>query len=87
MIEGARPGRDVSDAPADRARVRGYVEHVAPTDAFALMWDGSGVAHIPLAVVAAVRKPHHTMSDLPVVPRVQRRAIVLPGQLEMDFPV
>jgi hypothetical protein len=45
-------------APADRQRIRGYVVHVAPSFAFALLWDGEAEAHIPLALVLGVHRPH-----------------------------
>lgn len=39
-------------------RVRGYVEHVTPTDVFALVWDGRATVHVPLGLLPAVRQPH-----------------------------
>lgn len=66
-------------------RVRGYVEHVSPTDAFALVWDGHGPAHVPLALVVAVRRPHlheDAMSDaVPPPPPRARVPLPMPGQL------
>lgn len=73
----------------DVSRVRGYVEHVAPTDAFALMWEGAGLAHVPLARVSAVRRPHfdEPLDGCPVTPPPFRVRVPeqLPGQLEMVF--
>lgn len=79
---------DTRDAPADRARVRGYVEHVAPTDAFAKMWDGSGDVHVPIVRVATVRKPSFSepLDGNPVAPRVREPIYVDYGdQLTFEF--
>jgi hypothetical protein len=48
----------VPGAPADRARVRGYVTHVAASGAFVLVWDGHGEAHVPVELIGAVHRPH-----------------------------
>lgn len=68
-------------------RVRGYVQHVAPTDAFALIWDGLRETHIPLAVVADVHRPHWTEElDGKPVSKPERHVIfVYPGQLQFDL--
>ena len=71
-------------------RVRGFVEHVSPTNAFALVWDGEGTQHVPCQVVAAVRSPHFSepLDGPPVAPPPARAAIALPhvhpGQLTLD---
>lgn len=76
---------DAPGAPADRSRVRGYVRSIAPTCAFALMWDGTDDAHIPLALVRAVRRPYF---DNPedgehVTPPPPREVVVLTHQLTL----
>lgn len=73
---------------AGRWRVRGFVAHVAPTGAFAMVWDGRDEVHVPLAQVGAVRRPHFTEPmDGAAVPRpAPRRALpMLPGQLALDL--
>ena len=72
---------------ADLTRVRGYVEHVAASDAFTVVWDGRELVHVPIALVSAVRRPHFTMEDAPVQPRKREPAIVLDGQLEFEISV
>lgn len=67
-------------------RVRGYVQHVAPTDAFALVWDGTATVHVPMSLAPSVRRPHFTepLDGAPVAPPLLRRPRVLdptPGQL------
>lgn len=60
-------GWEVVLALPRRRRVRGYVTHVAPTDAFALVWDGAGELHVPLGLVRSVRRPHfHEDAGAPV---------------------
>lgn len=49
--------QDAPYAPADRSKVRGYVQSISATWAFALVWDGTGQAHVPLALVRAIRIP------------------------------
>jgi hypothetical protein len=70
-------------------RVRGYVQHVAATGAFALVWDGGGESHVPLALVRAVRRPHfHEARDGGAVappPLRPRAPAQLPGQLTMEL--
>lgn len=69
-------------------RVRGYVEHVAPTDSFVLVWDGAGVMHVPLALGLSVRRPHFSVPEdgARVAPRCRSGVPVqLVGQLEFDF--
>lgn len=64
-------------------RVRGYVEHVSPTDAFALVWDGAHALHVPLGLGPSVRRPHFH-EPLDHVRRPLRRTAVplpMPGQL------
>lgn len=74
-----------------RGRVRGYVEHVAASNAYALIFDGRGSAHVPLAFVATVRRPHfHEPDDGDPVPRPARAPreglpYVHPGQLSFDI--
>lgn len=72
-------------APADRARVRGYVRSVAPTCAYALVWDGTDDAHIPLALVRTVRRPHFSSPEDgdPVTPPPPREVVVLEHQLTL----
>lgn len=78
-------------AGGDR-RVRGRVERVAATGAFAVLWDGCGALHVPVVRIAAVVRPHfHSGGDWgpPVEPRPAagaRRAVELPlpGQLSLD---
>lgn len=88
-VRPAVPG--VMGAPADRARVRGYVTSVAATGAYALLWDGVGETHIPCALVADVRRPYFANPEdgLPVTPPPPRVVIVLDNQLDladgMDF--
>jgi hypothetical protein len=88
-MQGAHAGTvDVRDAPADRARVRGYVEHVAASSAFAKLWDGSGDVHVPLVRVASVRRPHFNepLDGSPVTPRVREPIYVDYGdQLTFEF--
>lgn len=79
----------VATLRADRPRIRGYVEHVAATDAFALIWDGAGMAHAPIERVLSIRSPHFSepADGEPVAPPARRRAIVTqpPEQLELDL--
>lgn len=73
---------------ADRQRVRGYVQHVAPTDAFALVWDGRGDAHVPLALVLAVRRPHFSAPEdggRVEPPERPPPIVVLAGQLQFEM--
>jgi hypothetical protein len=71
-------------------RVRCRVERVAASGAFAVVWDGRGELHVPIARVLAVARPHfHEPAWGPAVaPRSggERRAIALPmpGQLAFD---
>lgn len=72
----------------NRGRVRGYVEHVSASNAYALIYDGAGTAHVPLAFAAAVRRPHfhEPLDGIEVTPppRRRRRTIQLsPGQLAL----
>jgi hypothetical protein len=77
--------------PGRARRVRGRVERVAATGAFAILWDGCGTLHVPVARIAAVVRPHfHSGGDWgpPVEPRREgaRRPVELPlpGQLSLD---
>lgn len=71
----------------DRGRVRGYVQHVAASNAYALIFDGVGATHVPLAFTAAVRSPHfhEPLDGIEVTPPRNRPAIPLPhpGQLSL----
>lgn len=77
-----------------RRRLRCYVVRVAPTDAFAVVWDGRAELHVPLARVRAVRRPHFHEGDGPALqppPRPGDRELrQMPGQLalfgEQDRP-
>jgi hypothetical protein len=86
-LDEARPGPKHDDAPPGRKSVRGYVEHVAPTDAFALMWDGRSVAHIPLARVMGVLRTHMDSRGRKVKPREREPIVLLSGQMSFDFTV
>lgn len=69
-------------------RVRGYVQHVSATDAFALIWDGVREMHIPLVVVSNIRRPHFSepLDGEPVPRPPERKTIyVFSGQLEFDL--
>ena len=60
-------------------RVRCRVITVATSDAFAIAWTVDGELHVPLGLVAAVRRPHfHEDSGPAVDPPPKREAIVLP---------
>ncbi len=61
-------------------RVRGFVEHVSATNAYALVWDGHGTVHLPCALVRAVRVPHEheTAWGEPVAPPPPRSIVALP---------
>lgn len=82
VLTAPRAGKreDAPHAPADRSRVRGYVQSVAATCAFALLWDGVADAHIPLALVRAVRVPHFAAPEdgAPVSAPPPRVVIELP---------
>jgi hypothetical protein len=83
--------REVVLVMGERGRVRGYVQHVAPTDAFALVWDGRGEVHLPCALVATVRRPHFSepLDGEPVgavpVPEVRQAPPPMDGQLALDL--
>lgn len=64
-------------------RVRGYVEHVSPTDAFALVWDGRSTIHVPLTLGPSVRRPHFHEDDVSeaVAPPARRVRRPMSGQL------
>lgn len=68
-------------------RIRGYVQYVAPTDAFTLIWDGLRETHIPVLIISSIRRPHyHEPLDGKPVERPQRHVIfVYPGQLQFDL--
>jgi hypothetical protein len=69
-------------------RVRGYVEHVAATNAFALVWDGTETVHVPLALLPSIRRPHyHEPLDGQAVapPTPVRRELPMAGQLTFAF--
>lgn len=70
-------------------RVRGFVEYVAPTDAFCLMWDGRGTIHVPLGLLPSVRRPHfHEPADgEPVVPPMIRQRVPLPMPGQLSLPL
>lgn len=72
---------------ADRPRrLRGYVQRVAATDAYALVWDGVAEAHVPLALVLAVRSPHFSApedGDPVGPPPVRVVRALLEGQLSL----
>lgn len=83
-------GREVALSLTRRPPVRGYVEHVAPSGAFILLWDGLGQLHVPVGLVAAIYRPHfHEAGWGPrVEPRAEslpRRVVQLPNQLAFDF--
>lgn len=86
-LDGARPGPDIPGSPADRKAVRGYVEHVASTGAFALVWDGRAIAHVPMRRVMSVLRAHYSMDGNPVSPRAREPIIMYDGQLAFDFSV
>jgi hypothetical protein len=69
--------------------VRGYIEHVAPTGSFALVWDGAGLIHVPADRVLAVRVPHfHEDGDTPSVAPPPPRSVHAPpppGQLAFNL--
>lgn len=75
---------------AAHARVAGWVDHVSPTDAFAVLElvDGEGMT-VPCVAVLSVRAPHfHEPADAEIrmAPRRPRRTTVLdvyPGQLAL----
>lgn len=79
------PREGALGAPADRSRVRGYVRSVAATCTYALMWDGTADAHIPLALVTAVRRPHYDAPEdgASVAPPPPREVVVLEHQLSL----
>lgn len=82
--------REVALSLRGEARLRGYVTHVAPTDAFALLWDGALEVHVPCALVRAVRSPHFHEEGWgpPVAPPGARPVLeALPGQLAFDLAV
>jgi hypothetical protein len=68
-------------------RVRGYVDYVAMSDAFCLVWNGEDFIHVPLGLLPTVRKPHfHEDGQEPKValpPRRVRVPVQLEGQLEL----
>lgn len=69
------------------ARVRGLVEHVAPTGAFALLWNGAAEVHVPVGALRSVRRPALGERDGTGPVRRRRRApIAMPArQLAFDF--
>jgi hypothetical protein len=79
------PREGAVGAPPDRSRIRGYVRSVAATAAFALLWDGTGDSHVPLALVRSVRKPHFNAPEdgTPVVPPPPREVVILYNQLSL----
>jgi hypothetical protein len=86
-LKDARPGPDIPGSPADRKTVRGYIEHVASTGAFALMWDGGSIVHVPTQRVMGVLRTHYSMEGKPVSPREREPIIMYNGQLAFDFAV
>lgn len=51
--------------------MRGYVERVAATDSYALLWVGEWTVHVPLERVLAVARPHFhepAWGDRPAAP-------------------
>jgi hypothetical protein len=67
-------------------RIRGYVTHVAVTDAFALVWDGTGDIHVPLVLVLAVHRPHfHEATWGPAVPPPLRPEPIEAGSGQMSL--
>lgn len=64
-------------------RVRGTVEHVAPTGAFVRIHDGAATPwHVPCALILAVRKPHfHEPLDEPV--QLALDVEPMPGQMPL----
>lgn len=76
---------DLPGAPADRSRVRGYVRSVAPTCAYALVWDGIDDTHIPLALVRAIRRPYFNSPEdgESVPPPPLREILILEHQLTL----
>lgn len=81
----------VLSKPAWLPRFRGLVEHVSATDSHAeLIGADGGFLHVPLWVVAAVRRPHFH-EDGPAAPRRRypeerpRVTIQLPGQLSLPI--
>ena len=70
-----------------RARVRGRVEHVASTGAFALVWDGAGEVHVPCALVRSVRAAHFHEGGEPVEPRRRGPALEPPPPGQLALPV
>lgn len=81
-------GWDVGLTLRGGRRVRCRVERVAATGAFAVVWDGRGELHVPVARLLAVARPHfHEPAWGSAVPRRSDPApIVLasPGQLAFD---
>jgi hypothetical protein len=82
-------GWDVGLTLRGGRRLRCRVERVAASGAFAIVWDGRGELHVPVARVLAVARPHfHEPGWAGAVPRRESRArpIVLapPGQLAFD---
>lgn len=96
-LRGAWAGlREVVVVWAD-GRMRGYVVHVASTDAYALLWTEVkvdtkgrrvlGERHVPLEIVLAVRRPHHSAPEDGVAvtpPPPPEPIITTPGQLSFD---
>jgi hypothetical protein len=67
-------------------RVRGYVVYVSPSNSFALVWDGSAEAHIPMALVLSHHRPHFSEPlDGSAVSLPPARAVHVPmvGQMEL----
>ncbi len=79
--------REVALSLVDGGRVCCYVEHVAPSGAFCLVWDGGDELHVPVAMIAAVRQLSYEEGDFvfPLAPpRLRSRAPVqIFGQMEL----
>ncbi|HEX7088688.1 MAG TPA: hypothetical protein VF192_01050 [Longimicrobiales bacterium] len=95
-LRGAWAGRRavVVRLDPDRAaigRLAGYVEHVAPSGAFAVIADlDAGEVHFPCALVLSVRRPHfHEPADRRLretpPPEGPRRDAPVSGQLCFEF--
>lgn len=83
-------GWDVGLTLRGGRRFRCRVERVAATGAFAVVWDGRGELHVPVARVLAVARPHfHEPAwGAAVTPRSSERrptiALPMPGQRAFD---
>jgi hypothetical protein len=74
---------------ADIARVRGYIEHVAPTNSICVVYDGHGDGDlsVEIARITTVRRPHfHEPQDgsrVPPPPNRMRIPVQIRGQLSL----